>query len=167
VIDGRERGDFPSPAPLRVAAGSHLVRVSRTGFLPFEARVDVAGGQTVRITARLLPLSRSGRLRVADQAGRVLEVVVDGAVVGKTPWEGALAAGDHVVFLRGADDLGTQPVSVPVELDRTATLTLAAEELAAEVRIEPVPVNAGVAIDGVAVGRGIWDGRLRAGPHRI
>jgi PEGA domain len=167
VVDGRDRGTFPSPGPLRVAAGSHLVRVSRGGFLPFEARIDVAGGQSVRLAARLQPIARSGRLRVADEGGRALDVIVDGDVVGKSPWEGALAAGDHVVVLRGAGDLGTQPVSVPVQLDRTAALTLPAEELAAAVRIEPTPVNATVAIDSVAVGRGIWEGRLRAGPHKI
>ncbi len=141
--------------------------MTKPGFLPFEARVDVAGGQSARVQAHMLPLARSGRLRVASVNGAPLDVVVDGGVVGKAPWEGVLAPGDHVVFLRGEGNLGTQPVSVPVEIDRTATITLAAEELAAEVRIEPVPVNAGVAVDAVAVGRGIWEGRLRAGRHKI
>ena len=167
VIDGRDRGDYPTPEPLRVGAGSHIVRVSKSGFLPFEARVDVAGRQSARVPTRLLPLARSGRLHVAAEGGRALSVIIDGDVVGTSPWEGALAAGDHVVVLRGEGDVGTQPVSVPVQLDRTASLTLAAEPLAAEIRVEPVPVSATVAIDSVVVGRGIWEGRLRKGRHTI
>jgi hypothetical protein len=51
--------------------------------------------------------------------------------------------------------------------DRTTALTLQAEELLAALRVVPTPVNAGVAIDGVSIGHGIWEGRLHDGPHRI
>jgi hypothetical protein len=34
VIDSRSRGDFPAPALLRVASGSHIVRVFKEGFEP-------------------------------------------------------------------------------------------------------------------------------------
>ena len=58
TVDGRPRGEHP----LRVAAGSHLVRISRSGFEPFEARVTVAAGQTERLAARLTPLAPVARL---------------------------------------------------------------------------------------------------------
>lgn len=167
AVDGRERGDYPTPEPLRVSAGSHLVRVSREGYAPVEARVDVAGGVTERLRVKLRPLVDAGRLRVTEQGGRALTVIVDGAPVGTTPWEGAAAVGDHVVVLRGPGALGTPPVSVPVKRAATTPLTLAAEELSAELRVEPTPVAASVAIDAVAVGRGLWEGRLRAGAHKV
>jgi len=44
VIDGQNRGDYPPLVPLRVGRGSHTVRVHKAGFVPFETRVDVAGG---------------------------------------------------------------------------------------------------------------------------
>ncbi|MDI1429554.1 PEGA domain-containing protein [Polyangium sorediatum] len=50
TIDGRDRGIFPAPRPFRVLTGSHLVRVLQEGFLPFEARVEVVAGETLRIT---------------------------------------------------------------------------------------------------------------------
>lgn len=167
VIDGRDRGKTPTAGPLRVAAGTHVVRLYKDGFAPFEARVDVPGGRTIVVEARLGALTRSGRLKVTEETGKALEVVVDNVVVGTTPWEGALAVGEHTVVLRGPDRLGTQPAAAPVSLNRTTALTLVAETLDAELRVEPTPRGAAVAVDGVAVGRGIWNGRLRAGGHRV
>jgi hypothetical protein len=167
AVDGLQRGEYPLAAPLRARVGTHVVRVVKEGFEPFEARVEVAGGKLERVDARLRPLRRAGRLRVIEQSGRALVVLVDGSVVGKTPWDGQLSPGEHAVALRGEGDVGTPPMRVVVEESRTVPLTLSAEELAAALRVEPVPANATVAIDGVTVGRGVWEGRLRAGPHRI
>jgi PEGA domain-containing protein len=46
-------------------------------------------------------------------------------------------------------------------------LNLVAGPLEAAVRIDPTPASANVAIDGITVGRGVWEGKLRAGTHRI
>ncbi len=167
VVDGKPRQDYPLLDPLRVSAGTHTIRLFKQGFQPFEQSVDVAGGQTVRIAAKMPALVASGRLRVAEKSGKRLEVVVDGAVVGITPWEGTISVGDHVVFLRGDGDIGTQPSAAPVKNGDVTSLTLAAEALEASVLVDVQPVSASVRIDGVHVGRGIWDGRLRKGSHTI
>ncbi|WP_437953238.1 kelch repeat-containing protein [Sorangium sp. So ce296] len=167
MVDGQRRGDYPLPAPLRVGAGSHVIRVYKDGFEPFETRVDVAGGQVVRILSRLQKLVESGRLRVIERNGKALDVLVDGYTVGKTPWEGPLSPGHHTVVLRGSGDLGTMPASVIIRLKQTTPLALFAEELSATLRIEPTPVCASVTVDGVALGSGIWEGRLSPGRHRI
>ena len=94
--------------------------------------------------------------------------MIDGVEVGKTPWEGIVAPGTRTVLLRGEGDLGTQPVAAPVSLDEeTVAITLNAEALEASARIEPNPAGALVAVDGASVGRGVWEGRLRAGVHRV
>src|SRR5262249_57695196 len=93
------------------SAGTHLVRIFKEGFEPFETRVDVAGGQTAKVTAKLRVLKDSGRLKVTERGGRAIDVVVDNVVVGKTPWEGLLGVGNHTVVLRGEGKLGTQPVA--------------------------------------------------------
>lgn len=170
TIDGRSRGDYPSIEPLRVPLGSHSVRVYKEGFEPFEARVDVAGGKVARVTARLRALKREeiGRLQVVERSGKEVEVLVDGVVVGKTPrWEGPIAIGAHTVALRGEGELGTQPASVPVKLGQVTALSLSAEVLGASIQVTPTPAGANVAIDSVVVGRGIWEGRLRAGAHQL
>jgi hypothetical protein len=167
VIDGRARGSYPTSAPLRVAAGSHVVRVYKEGFGPFEARVDVAGRQSALVEAHLSPLTQAGRLSVTENGGRALDVVIDNVVVGKTPWEGAIAVGLHAVVLRGEGDLGTQPATTTVRLGDVTTLALAAEPLTSTLRIVPVPAGANVSIDAVVVGQGVWEGKLREGEHVV
>ena len=170
VIDGRARGTYPTTAPLRVYAGSHVVRVYKEGFGPFEARVDVAGRQSALVEAHLNPLTQAGRLSVTETGGRALDVVIDNVVVGKTPWEGTIAVGVHNVVLRGgADtpDLGTQPATTSVRLGDVTTLALAAEPLTSTLRIVPVPAGANVSIDAVVVGQGVWEGKLREGEHVV
>jgi hypothetical protein len=167
VVDGRARGTYPTSAPLRVAAGSHVVRVYKEGFSPLETRVDVAGRQGVVVEARLAPLTQAGRLSVTETGGRALDVVIDNVVVGKSPWEGTIAVGVHNVALRGEGDLGTQPATTMVRLGDVTTLALAAEPLTSTLRIVPVPAGATVSIDAVPVGQGVWEGKLREGDHTI
>lgn len=167
IVDGKPRQDFPLLDPLRVSAGTHTVRLFKEGFQPYEQSIDVAGGQSVKITAKMPALVASGRLRVAEKGGKRLDVVVDGAVVGVTPWEGSVAVGDHVVFLRGDGDLGSQPTAAPVKQGDVTILTLPSEPLESSILVNVQPVGASVRIDGVSVGRGVWDGRLRKGAHRV
>ncbi len=166
-IDGKQRGEYPLVRSLRVSAGNHTVRVFKSGFEPLEERVDVAGGASVRVSAALLPLARTGRVRIEETNGFDVTVQIDSNPVGKAPWQGMLAPGAHVVLLRGAGDLGTPPVSLAVEADKSLTLSLTAEDLASAVRVQPTPVNASVAIDKVTVGSGAWEGRLRPGAHTV
>jgi hypothetical protein len=94
-------------------------------------------------------------------------VLIDGAVVGKTPWQGSLGVGVHGVALRGAGDLGSPPGAATIKDGETVTVTLLATKLDARVRVEPTPASARVDVDGVSVGSGIWEGQLVSGEHRI
>jgi hypothetical protein len=167
VVDGRDRGVTQLPGPVRVSVGSHVVRVYKEGFQPFESRVEVAGGRSLLVEAKIDPLAQSGRLTVVEEGGKPSEVVIDNVVVGRTPWQGPFAIGDHTVFLRAEGSLGTQPAIATVRINQVTKLTLSLEPLEGHLRVEPTPLSAVVAIDGVTVGNGIWDGRLRAGSHRL
>ncbi len=167
LVSGRVRGRSPLAAPIRVPSGSHRVRVIKEDHLPFETRVEVAGQQRVTVSATLPPLGRAGELRVIETSGRTAEVVVDQVVVGKTPWVGRLPPGTHTVTLRGEGDFGTQPASVSVREGAPTSLSLALEMLTGLLRIEPVPAGARMALDGVDLGHGVWEGRVRPGPHRV
>ena len=167
VISSEDRGEYPPVKPIRVAAGNHVVRIFKEGYEPFATRVDVAGGQVAFVTAKLRKLKDSGRLRVVERTGRTLEVLVDSVVVGKSPWEGMLAVGDHMVTLRGKGKLGSQPAKATVKSQQLTQLTLVAEDLDASLRINPTPPGATVWLDSVNVGNGVWLGRLKTGRHSV
>ncbi|WP_437901487.1 PEGA domain-containing protein [Sorangium sp. So ce124] len=66
LLDGVPRGELPLGAPLRVPRGPHTVRVVKAGYQPFEHRLDVDGGETVQVTARLIRLQETGTLQIAE-----------------------------------------------------------------------------------------------------
>lgn len=167
VVDGKTRAEFPTIDPLRVSAGTHSIRVIKQGFTAFETSVEVAGGQTVVVASKMPALVASGTLRVTEKSGKRMDVVLDGAVVGVTPWEGTIATGDHVVQLLGDADLGTQPSSAPIKKDEATQLTLEAVPLESAIVVKVTPAAASVRIDSVAVGRGVWDGRIQSGAHVV
>ena len=72
VVDGRPRGTTPLSAPIRVAAGTHILRATKEGFAPFERRIQVAGGEKVKVVAKLGALIEAGRLQGgrAERQGR-------------------------------------------------------------------------------------------------
>lgn len=169
TIDGRDRGASPFAAPLRVAKGIHRVRVEKQGMQPIEEVLEVHAGQTSVLHVRVdspLPAT-SGRLSVSELSGAALRVFVDGEPRGTTPWEGDLAPGEHLIMLRGDGSIGTQPAAVTVRAGETATVRLSAENLDARLRIAPSPATAAVILDGVRVGRGTWEGEVRAGRHWV
>jgi hypothetical protein len=166
-VDDRYRGELPAAASLRVVPGAHVVRLGLDGYEPVEAPVVVAPGQRAVVLGRLRALDGAGRLRVTEARGLALEVVVDGRGVGRAPWEGTVAEGDHVVWLRGPEALGTQPSVVRVAARGKVTTLLTAEPLAARASIAASPAEAALALDGVPVGAGPWEGRLRAAGHRV
>lgn len=167
VVSGRRRGEYPSPSPLSVMPGSHVVRVYKSGHEPFETGVDIAPGQAVRVAAPTPRLARSGRLSVTEQTRKTLDVVVDGFIVGKTPWAGSVAVGVHSVRLAGEESIGTPPQQISIGVQQTTELELAAEDLGASMSVAPKPLDASVAVDGIFVGRGAFEGRLRPGAHTI
>lgn len=71
VVDGEPLGTTPI-APLPVDAGTRLVRVSKPGFVTFEARVVVAGKQRRVVPVQLVPLRRDG-VGTAPSSADVLE----------------------------------------------------------------------------------------------
>jgi hypothetical protein len=167
VVDGRQRGTLPLSAPVRVDAGTRHMRVFKEGYVPFETQLLVAGAQKKSVRAELAALAQSGKLSVEESSGKQLEVLVDGAVVGKTPWVGVLSVGTHTVLLRGDGDLGTPPTAADVKQNQTTTLRLSAAVLDTSLRVEPTPANARIDIDGVVVGNGVWEGRLKSGAHKV
>ncbi len=95
TLDGKEVGKTPLE-PLTVRAGTHLVVVSKLGFLEHSSKVTIKAGATARFIADLLPVS--GILKVTANVGAA-KVSIDGKVVGDAPGEFELPIGRRAVVV--------------------------------------------------------------------
>src|SRR5262249_53392656 len=159
VIDGRPRGKLPLGAPVRVLPGRHVVRVIKDGYATYEQPVDVAVNAVAAVDAQLAPLAGAGFLRVEDPRSPGSDVFVDRVKVGASPWEGTLGPGRHIVWTaRGG--AGAPPSAVTVLEGQTTLVRVSSVPVGAPVRLEAQPEGAALAIDGLALGTGIWEVRL-------
>lgn len=166
VIDGRARGKLPLINALRVMPGRHQLRVIRDGYVAFEGDIDVAVGATLSVDARLEPLQASGGLRVEDAVLPDADVLVDGVMLGPAPWEGRLTPGVHVVRTRKGDS-GSAPTRAAVLQGQTTLIRLSSSRLGPTLRLAVTPPTADLALDGVPLGKGRWEGPLPEGTYRL
>lgn len=167
TIDSKPVGTTPLAGPLHVAVGTRVVRILKAGFETFEQRVEAAGGKDITVRAVLAPLELSGWLLVEEASGYNVDVVLDGTVVGKTPWRGLIATGEHLVVLRGDKRQGTQPARIEVRQSQVTNMLVIAEELTSDLKVKSQLPGGEIRVDGVLVGRDTWEGPVRAGSHRI
>jgi hypothetical protein len=166
-IDGRERGRLPLLSPIRVLPGKHTVRVVQPGYREFETTVEVGAGESKPIDAKLQALPGVGTLQVVDTEGGAADVFVDGTKLGSTPWEGALPAGRHLIWLRRGDKVGSMPAWVQVIEGQAAISKLQSLPLGPPIKVRVEPATASLEIGGFSPGVGGWQGRLPAGSYTV
>lgn len=165
-LDGKPLDTSPLAAPKRVSLGEHTVRVTKTGFEPFEKGVTLGSEQVLEVSAALEHEVLTGHLLVREQNARAVHVMIDGKDMGPAPWEGDLPAGAHNVVATSdvfASDLRT----VTVARREKQELVLDATSLLGHLRVTTLPASATISLDGKSVGTGVWDGDLATGPHHI
>lgn len=167
TIDSKPVGTTPLAGPLHVPVGTRVVRILKAGFETFEQRVEAVGGKEATVRAVLAPLELSGWLQVDEASGYHVDVILDGVVVGKTPWRGLIATGQHLVLLRGDKRQGTQPARIEVRQSEVTNMLVIAEELASDLKVTSELKGGEIHVDGVLVGHDAWEGQVRAGPHRV
>ncbi len=167
TIDTKPVGTTPLKGPLHVAVGTRVVRILKAGFETFEQRVEAAGGKELTVRAVLAPLELSGWLQVDEASGYNVDVILDGAVVGRTPWRGLIATGEHLVALRGDKRQGTQPARIEVRQSQVTNMLVIQEELASNLKVQSQIKGGEIHVDGVLVGRDVWEGPVRSGSHRV
>jgi hypothetical protein len=166
VVDGHARGKLPRTTPVRVLAGSHLVRVQKDGYATCEKRVEMASGGAASVDCELAPLAAAGQLRLEDPTNPGASVFVDGALVGTTPWEGTLGPGAHLVWIE-KEGRGTGPSRAFVVEGQTALVRLTSRPLGPPATIDVEPRTAELSIDDVPLGASAWRGPLPTGPRKI
>ena len=162
-VDGVEASHTPPSAPLRLAAGHHVVGAVAAGYAPSRKTIDIAGGETQKLSFELVPGEAAlGHVALHCSLPEAA-IYVDGAASGRTPLTQTLALnpGPHHIEVRREGyrtsaaaiklDLGAiADVTLEPELDATAvaatggTLAIAVSETDAKVSIDgrpPEPLN--------------------------
>ena len=164
TIDGKPFGTSPVPALVRVAAGSHDVAVTKTGFSPFAAKADVTADGKAVVDVNLVAAPTQAHLVVRSTGTEALRVLVDGVDVGATPWEGDVAPGPHQVSGRSSKSAApAQPVNAAAG-SQTA-IDLAPASTAAHLVLHTSDGKGLITVDGAAAGEGAYSGDVTAGEH--
>ena len=122
-LDGQKVGTTPMMLP-KCLIGQHTVRISKAGHSDFTKTITLAEGATEEISARL----ESGK-PVVISAHEGADIYVDGAKVGTTRFEGALAFGSHTAYaMLDGKKSGEKTINVSMQGGDVPAMTLAFHE---------------------------------------
>ena len=152
-------------APIRLAAGPHVVRVTKDGFVAFEKSSDVPGGKDV-VDAEWRKRSTKGHRLVHEKSGQAVRVIVDGNDVGAAPWTGDLDPGPHDVAARSSSSAAPSQ-RVDVQQGAKLDIELVAVKAAARLEVRTSDGKGNIYVDGKLVGEGTFVGDVGVGPHDI
>ena len=120
-IDDKEVGDVPLPGPVEVEPNErHTIRVQKRGYTPYIDTVLPSPGQTVEVEADLVATGGFVKINSKDK-GLSLQILIDGQIVGTTPFDGDVAPGTHAVEARAAGYLA-QTQTIDVKAGQTSAL---------------------------------------------
>ncbi|GGN03664.1 S-layer-like protein [Thermus composti] len=146
-VDGALRGR--TPLSLRLPEGRYRLELRLEGYEPYRAEVRVPSGETVRVSARLVPLPRRGTLQL-DSRPQGAEVYLDGRFLGRTPLREEVEAGRHELRLLAP---GYAEYRAQVEVRPRESLRLFVELVPVRAVLELyLNVEARVFLDGEEVG---------------
>jgi hypothetical protein len=137
-VDGKERGETPSVVS-NVRLGSHVIRIVKQGYEPYEEQVKVAEGERKKISASLR--MGAGSLFVnTDPSGA--NIFIDGRSVGASPYEGRdLFSGTHRVKV-AREGYGNWEQDVVVEAGKRVQVFAMLREIRKEVTLASPPAKA-------------------------
>ena len=168
AVDGIVIGSTPLAEPPLLEIGHHTLRVERVGFEPYEAEIDVPGGNEITVSAELKPLpatnAPTARLSIASAGERDI-IAVDGRVVGSHRWQGTIESGIHSVRVT-APGKKAYETSVPLTAGASRSLQVSLEDEASGSRAW-LWVTGGVAVAAGAVVGGyfLFKPQDKPGPH--
>lgn len=174
-VDGVEASHTPVTGPLRLAAGHHVVGAVAAGYAPSRKTIDIAGGETQKLSFELVPGEAALGHLALHCALPSAAIWIDGAESGHTPLTTTLALnpGPHHIEVRRD---GYRPAIADIKLDlgAVADVTLDPQidtgEAAAsggDLVVTSTEKDAQVSVDGrppESVGGAI---RLPVGPHHL
>jgi hypothetical protein len=137
-VDRREKGETPSVLS-NVRSGSHVIRIVKQGYEPYEEQVKVAEGERKKISASL-KMAAGSLLVNTDPSGA--NIFIDGRFVGASPYEGRdLFSGTHRVRV-AKEGYDTWEKDVVVEAGKGVQVFAMLREIRKEVTLPSPPAKA-------------------------
>jgi hypothetical protein len=167
-LDDQKVGQTPiAPIPADTGA-SHVIRVEKEGFVPFEKRdVQVTSTGPTKITAELEPKQKKSEVEVVVKGAEGASIFIDGIDRGPAPFKGLIDVGPHTFEARlvGYDPAARREEVVyrqKVVLD----LTLVRAVTTGHIRVESLD-GATIELDGKVVGNTFFEGTIDMGTHTL
>lgn len=149
AVDGETIGQSPLAGPVTLDMGSRKIEVTKPGFRPYSASVDVAAGSKAAVDVKLELDVHQGHLVIKAPAGAAINI--DGAVMGVGSWQGTLATGGHELRVT-APGMRAFHDEVTLLDDQTRTLDITLEPESSGIpKWVWIPIGV-VAAGGLAVG---------------
>lgn len=131
LVRDKRLGTTPLAGPLKLNAGRALVEVEAEGYFPWKRELDLRGGGSTRLEAKLASRRTTGVLIVTSPTAGA-RVTVDGRAAGNVPVDVVLGPGMHRIVVRRdgyevaetSALVGTgekKTISVPLEKTRPVT----------------------------------------------
>jgi hypothetical protein len=149
-LDGTDMGAVPVDIK-DAKPGEHIIDVKAPGYQDREEKVTVNAGSAaiLKLDLNASVAKDTGTLKVTSLVPNA-DVFVDGASVGKAPYEKAIAGGEHFVVVSLE---GYKKFELKVRIEPGQTQTVSAElKAVGRVRILSTPPGANVLINGLPQG---------------
>ncbi len=131
-LDGAEKTLPMGNIPLVLEPGHHQLQVERPNSEAFVKDFEAGAGQEERVNVEFQAYVPTGHLKVSEKNGKAIDVVVDGKVVGKAPWEADIEPGRHMV--EGKSQRAAA-AGIAVDVARRGTVEVALESVVAYERL--------------------------------
>jgi len=158
-----------TPLTINLLPGPHTVAVTAADGRSAEQHLDVKPGRKEQNIVVELPRQTGGpaTLSVASDPPNA-NVLLDGAVMGRTPYQEELSAGEHVVAVEMAGRMREERRVVAREgRDANVSFVLAPLPKDPALAVESEPIGAMVLLDGKEKGRTPFLAPLATGRHQL
>jgi hypothetical protein len=166
-IDDNDVGK--TPLTVALLPGPHTVSVAQADGRSAEQQLDVKPGKKKVDLLVEMPRQAGGPATLSVQSDPPnANVLVDGAVVGRTPFQGELAPGEHAVAVEMEGRMREErKVQAREGRDASVSFALAALPKTPALAVESEPIGAQVILDGKERGRTPFLAPLDKGKHEV
>lgn len=158
AINGKEEG--VTPFTRRLVNGTYTCMIESDFYFPIMEKIQVRGNQTINYSLQ----KNYGIVTINSVPESGCDVLIDGILVGQTPYTGQVRCGRHYYSIENALYYG---VSGSIQVKSDTSFVFRLRPNFSDVQIKSEPEGADVLVDGKKIGVTPYIGRMGLGRHTI